>query len=1327
LKKKRKRALTMIRLLQATCLKPHYSLRYQLFMSYGITSAIAIGVVMLVATLTVKSTGDFVISEARDLLKSQVIANTRASSENAANTLSRKFEHLEGVVSLMAELVSDRIVGYPNNDWEADRHVPFFDSLSGKNVYPLLSDPLPPDWNITVNVNETNFQEHVQNRWSWYSNVVSTKSAVYRMQGQCDPSETDATSRTYYKNCTEANNNLLTGGVLQPTVTNQYLAEKAADLAIFLKPLYETHTDVKTVGIYFANSGAGSSLVYPGQVIDGRSSYESIGCDWMRAINNRTGLPYGTNDDIKRCHPQGTQVPGREYNPLERQWCRDQALNPDTTQIMGPYVNAFDPDLWLLAIGKALFDGMTGHFVGCTSLDVSITQIADILSSVQTDESSDIAMVRWEDSAVVYSSELNTTVTLETIHCWDLRICDNETFHHVQSLVDFNAPWDHESVIATFHENMYAKNGKLIVAFPIPQPPPVYDATYRPKFIVMQSVGDDIFSLIDKMEASIDEDVSYLYIVTVSIGLLGIFVVLVESWSVAIFLTRPLNWMMDVAKRILDHLSDDAGDSIYDHNKKVLVKCTPKTEITDLVSEFESIIEGFSGDGPASVASQTVQEVLNTASWEEDFGNEYFEQLLSKPKKSEDESERPTSFVLSVTSYASRSTELDEISLDGIDNEIGRIAANDITDPQSQRKRRQAKPPLASTIGSTRDLLAKAGAIDDVPLLDEKVAMVPLAEANIVEKPNEHLMSCSESTRINKGPVTYAAVGAGRFENELRTSLNRSQILRSPLFWWIVVLIVAPVLTTMVLICSIVTVNVTTVLPSWLEEAEVASATLERDAIISAATSRAALEKQILVDLVSDLHLQTRIAGWLLFGGLKQAESFTDMSQATEECKGFPPDLSCGFFSDDDRAPCECSWEDPFTTDCQVFVDARSLQKQFYAGQAQDSDPVTGARTATSFPSTDYSPSATLWWNETMSMPGASNLTFEQGYATVFDRTSAMSAMATVNMPLYNYRVGRRRKHLGMFIGFEADGMLAGYSGCDYSYAHFSHFQSTTANGASVISPNLCPLEKYGYDSRCKGWYRDGKLADTLHLTAPYVFALKGEVATSMTFPLVDPTSGEHVGQTLIDFLPEGLMEVTEVGDNHTFDRRRNSFTIFVTPSSDALGGDTLAGPGYAMGSTSPPIQSLVMPCDDPSSQNRRDFDAGVLAAMKQGQSGERSFHRRAFVRNDDVVTCAATEESMFISYAPVVIQSSKPVRSDDFARGVIVSEILMGSLGVVVSTENLSAPFAFIEKQATDTINSSTTLFIGLIAATAAITIVILAIVSRDAFRLFRTCALFW
>lgn len=112
----------------------------------------------------------------------------------------------------------------------------------------------------------------------------------------------------------------------------------------------------------------------------------------MREKNPNTDLPYGTEEEIARCHPNGTRVPGREYNPLERQWCRDQALNPFKAVIVGPYLDAFINDLWLLTIGKAVFDRKTGHFLACTLLDVSIAHIAYILESVQLDEFTDIAL-----------------------------------------------------------------------------------------------------------------------------------------------------------------------------------------------------------------------------------------------------------------------------------------------------------------------------------------------------------------------------------------------------------------------------------------------------------------------------------------------------------------------------------------------------------------------------------------------------------------------------------------------------------------------------------------------------------------------------------------------------------------------------------------------------------------------------------------------------------------------------------------------------------------------------------------------------------------------
>ena len=393
-----------------TCLKPKYSLRRQLFLAYGVTGAVSIGVVMLISILTAVTIGDNIKDEARDLLKGQVITNTRSFSEHAADTLSKKFQNLEHGVLLLAELARDRIVGYPSDGWETDLHVPFHDTLTDKNVFPILSDPLPADWNIVVNVNESNAEEHVQDRWPWYSSLpISTASAAYRVQGQCDPNEMNQSAPTYYQNCTDANNDLRIGGVVQPTSTNRYLAEKASDLGALLKPIYEAIPDAKTIGIYFANSGAGSSLVFPGHMIDGTSHYESVGCDWMNQTNPYTGLPFATDEEISRCHPKGTLVPGREYNPLERQWCRDQALKHNSTTCVGPYLDAFDDDLWLLTFGKAIFDRSTGHFLGCTLLDVSVSHMAELLEIVEVKGVEKICLLRWDDGTVVYSSQWNST------------------------------------------------------------------------------------------------------------------------------------------------------------------------------------------------------------------------------------------------------------------------------------------------------------------------------------------------------------------------------------------------------------------------------------------------------------------------------------------------------------------------------------------------------------------------------------------------------------------------------------------------------------------------------------------------------------------------------------------------------------------------------------------------------------------------------------------------------------------------------------------------------------------------------------------------------
>jgi hypothetical protein len=185
----------------------------------------------------------------------------------------------------MAELVRDRIVGYPEAGWEEDMYVPFVDNETGTNKYPLRAKPLRMDFEIEQNINEENAFEHVQERSYWLRILPpgSSANASFFMQGVCDPAETNPKALTYYENCTVANNDVETGGVLQPTSTSKGLYEKAAELGILLKPLFESQAEIILAGVYFTNSGAGSYVQYPGNVRNSSwSPYISSGCDWMK-------------------------------------------------------------------------------------------------------------------------------------------------------------------------------------------------------------------------------------------------------------------------------------------------------------------------------------------------------------------------------------------------------------------------------------------------------------------------------------------------------------------------------------------------------------------------------------------------------------------------------------------------------------------------------------------------------------------------------------------------------------------------------------------------------------------------------------------------------------------------------------------------------------------------------------------------------------------------------------------------------------------------------------------------------------------------------------
>jgi hypothetical protein len=249
------------------------------------------------------------------------------------------------------ELVRDRIMGYPDRGWENDAHVPFFDLKSESNVYPIKSPPLPRDWSVREVVNVSGLPKHLRD------DIFDTSTAMYRFQGNCDPEKTKPTDKEYYLNCTDANNDVNTGGVVRPVPSNRFIAEKAADVGALLKPLWEAHPEIARLRVGFHNSGAGSDLFYPSFHVDGNASYVSQGCVWMSKTNPLTGRPYASEFEIARCRSNGTVVFERDTNPLEQEWCRDQALNAGVVRSFGPFYSGSN-SLWMLGVGTAVFDRM---------------------------------------------------------------------------------------------------------------------------------------------------------------------------------------------------------------------------------------------------------------------------------------------------------------------------------------------------------------------------------------------------------------------------------------------------------------------------------------------------------------------------------------------------------------------------------------------------------------------------------------------------------------------------------------------------------------------------------------------------------------------------------------------------------------------------------------------------------------------------------------------------------------------------------------------------------------------------------------------------------
>lgn len=345
-------------LVRRTCLKPNYSLQRQLFLSFGLAVVLTITLVVGTACVTAVVAGRHVKSSADDVLKEQVEQRLIRNSQLVATTVAAYFENIEGILALQSEAVQDRVVGYPLPGWEEDLYVPFIDRETGANMYPLKAKPVQLDWMVKPNINSSNAQEHFPGKAHLYPVIgrsYQSSEPDYFMPGSCDPLETDESSKSYLPNCTDANNDVTTGGIF-PTPTHKGLYEKSWDLAVVLKSLCESNQEIFATGYHFINSGVSTLFDFPGaNAGDVLSEYVSDGCDWMSKINPHNGKPFGTKEEMQRCNPKGTKVAKRMFNSNERSWF-SAYINSLDASWAGPF--NFVNNVPIFIVGKPVFDRM---------------------------------------------------------------------------------------------------------------------------------------------------------------------------------------------------------------------------------------------------------------------------------------------------------------------------------------------------------------------------------------------------------------------------------------------------------------------------------------------------------------------------------------------------------------------------------------------------------------------------------------------------------------------------------------------------------------------------------------------------------------------------------------------------------------------------------------------------------------------------------------------------------------------------------------------------------------------------------------------------------
>jgi hypothetical protein len=891
----------------------------------------------------------------------------------------------------------------------------------------------------------------------------------------------------------------------------------------------------------------------------------------------------------------------------------------------------------------------TNELIGVATVEYLLSTISEILVKGRLFSNSQVAIVRAEDGAV-YADTMNITtglnstaefpVPLATTRFAPISGHNASTFWKSRMTLNFTEIWDPEEVKASLVKMAFQSSIGLVMPSLIPALPDEYDPKYRPQFVVLNTVSEDIFQEVRDVQDSVDQDVMIVISTTVGLGAAGFLLAALVVFGVARMLTQPLQWIERLSFRIVNHSNEpksEVGLRLSEvEGRTAKAPCSPTTEIDQLVAEFRAMVHGFSGKGLPKVAVVDPFEIQNRLTWHSDFHQLYKRETIPPRSKARRE-----------ISEATRSTEAS--SLGPCHDDQGNCATAKETTPD--------EPVQVDT--------------NPVPS-----AIVPLSLTVVPAPPKK-----------NQGSNILCANGIDESKGRKDVVPGEKSIrwTDSSLYWWILGLVVLPLLVIIGTIVAVTYSTIVTRIPAWMHDLEQASFEVELQSLVSYAQVSALGARSNMRSPTRDVYFVGRVAGWLASGGVDASVGLTEIQEQTSGCQFDLSEESC-VVRNDAESKCSCYWEDSVDDHpCSETVSNVNNTKStlYWMAQSRDANPETGSRVeASSYPEHDWAPNATSWWNDTQTVPGVELGDSRIGVSTTYDRIQVSSAVGVVEFPVLNYRtaLGQNSVNLATYIAFEDDGLMSGLAGCGHPNAYGAYFQSST----EYVS-QICPEGKFGYDPRCRPFYVKGK-ERWLNHTEPISIGHQHSYADSDSF--VASTISMVLHNTLEnEFLGIVGIDVSLSQIHHTSRSRKGHWTSLLLNPIDGYGVRYDSDLGHDHTShRAVPVQDLLFLAHDVSS--RAFFTEHIFPDLLMGGEGWVRFARLGE---------SGLLEQVYLAYTPVTLAVPSPVQPADFSRGATLKNVSVFLTGTFTSENEMKVPFLEVENSIHDDLEFLGNLDIGL------------------------------